>query len=82
LARASSEQYSPSDAPYRNGDSIITRFNASLFFRDTRSDIAYPVGAAQIREAAVRLTVSEPLTWIVRRINITNIRLDAWTIQK
>jgi hypothetical protein len=70
--------YRPSDAPYRNGDAMITRFSSALPFRIAQIAAHYPVGAAQIPEAAVRLSVSEPLTWIVRRITIADVRLDAW----
>ena len=68
----------PSDAPYRNGDAMITRFGHVLPFGIAGVDARYPVGAAQIPEATVRLSVSEPLTWIERRITIADVRLDAW----
>ena len=73
--------YRPSDAPYRTGNAMITRFGSALPFRIAEVAAGFPVGAAQIPEAKVRLSASEPLTWIVRHITITGVRLDAWTVQ-
>ena len=70
--------YRPSDAPYRTGNAMITRFGSALPFRIAQIAAGYPVGTAQIPEAAVQLSVSEPLTWIVRHITIADVRLGAW----
>lgn len=70
--------YSPSDAPYRNGDAIITRFNATLPFRNIDIAARYPVNASQLPTSVVEITASQPLSRLTRHVVIPNLRLGAW----
>lgn len=68
-----------SEAPYSNGGAdVIARFYMNLPFRDPNTGVPYPVGARQLPTSAVLLTVSQPLTHIMRRVTIPDVRLNAW----
>ncbi|HEX4636863.1 MAG TPA: hypothetical protein VH189_11820, partial [Rhizomicrobium sp.] len=74
-------RYSPSDAPYRNGDAMITRFGGGITFRNAFASRPL-VDAAPLSKARMRLTVSEPLQHVFRRVTIGNLRLGAWVARE
>lgn len=67
-----------SEAPYPFDDGMITRFGPTLPFRDAATGTDYPVGAAQLKTSSVVLSVSKPLTHVMRRVTISDIRLSQW----
>jgi hypothetical protein len=78
---AGGTRYSPSDAPYRNGDAVVTRFGGGVVLRSAFAN-GPSIDPPRFSQINMRLTASEPLQYVFRRVVIPDVRLSAWIVNE